>query len=276
MKRLRLAIAMVALAAIVPFSSSVHGASPVAAPSGLKASGSLTIGTNFGYPPMEEFSGANANVPSGADIDLGRALATKMGLKANFLNITDFGTIIIGLQQHKFDVIMSSMNVTSARAKQVNFVPYLLAGQSIVVKKGNPKHISTLADLSGQAVSIQAGTTEVDAANIASAALKKQGKPGITIKTYQQDTTALQQVALGRVTAELTDFPVAVYDSTKFPSQFQIAGKQYAALPYGIAIRKSDPSILKAVTAAFKLVVKDGEYMTILKKYHLEQGAISH
>lgn len=267
---------MVALAALVPFSSSVHGAAPVTAPTGLKVSGTLTIGTNFGYPPMEDFTGANANVPFGADVDLGRALAAKMGLKANFLNITDFGTIIIGLQQHKFDMIMSSMNVTPARAKQVNFVSYFLAGQSIVVKKGNPKHISTLADLSGQAVSMQAGTTEVDAANAANVALKKAGKSQITIKTYQQDTTALQQVALGRVSAELTDYPVAVYDSTKFSNQFQIAGKQYAALPYGIAIRKSDPSILKAVNAAFKLVVKDGEYLTILKKYHLEQGAISH
>jgi polar amino acid transport system substrate-binding protein len=223
---------------------------------------------------MEDFTGASANVPYGADIDLGRAIAAKMGLKANFLNITDFGTIIVGLQQHKFDIIMSSMNVTPARQKSVNFVPYFLAGQSIVVKKGNPKHINSLADLSGMAVAMQAGTTEVDAATAENAKLKAAGKPQITIKTYQQDTTAVQQVANGRVAAELTDYPVAVYYSTQFPTRYQIAGKQYAALPYGIAVRKSDSAILKAVAAAFKLVQKDGEYKTILHKYHLDQGAI--
>jgi polar amino acid transport system substrate-binding protein len=274
MKRTRLAIAALAIASLLPFGSAAHGAAPVPAPSGLKVSGTLTIGTNFGYPPMEMFAGANATQPTGADIDLGRALAAKMGLKATFLNITDFGTIILGLQGHKFDIIMSSMNVTPARSKQVNFVSYFLAGQSIVVAKGNPKHIKTLADLSGLSVAIQAGTTEVDAANAENVKLKAAGKPEITIKTYQEDPTALQQVGLGRVAAELTDYPVAVYYTTQFANRYQIAGDQYNALPYGIAIRKSDPAILKAISTAFKLVQKDGEYMTILKKYHLEQGAV--
>jgi polar amino acid transport system substrate-binding protein len=274
MKRMRLAIAALAIISILPISSVVQGAAPVTAPSGLKSSGTLTIGTNFGYPPMEDFTGSSANVPYGADIDLGRALAAKMGLKATFLNITDFGTIIVGLQQHKFDIIMSSMNVTPARSKTVNFVPYFLAGQSIVVKKGNPKHIQTLADLSGQAVSMQSGTTEVTAAEAENTKLKAAGKAEIVIKTYSEDPVALQQVALGRVTAELTDYPVAVYDSTHFATRYQIAGKQFAALPYGIAIRKTDPSILKAVSAAFKAVQKDGEYLAILKKYQLQQGAL--
>jgi polar amino acid transport system substrate-binding protein len=274
MKYLGFVLAALAIVATLPFGSAVHGAAPVPAPKGLKVPGTLTIGTNFGYPPMEEFSGPNANIPDGADIDLGRALAAKMGLKANFLNVTDFGTIIVGLNSHRYDIIMSSMNVTSARARLVNFVPYFLAGQSIVVAKGNPKHIQSLADLSGMVVTIQAGTTEVDAANAENAKLKAAGKPLITIKTFQEDPVALQQVALGRAVAELTDYPVAVYDTTQFPSRYQIAGQQYAALPYGIAVRKSDPAILSAIQAAFNLVRKDGEYMAILKKYHLEQGAL--
>ncbi len=128
MKRTRLIIAALALTSLLPFAGSTHAAAPVAAPAGLKTSGTLTIGTNFGYPPMEEFTGANADVPSGADIDLGRALASEMGLKANFLNITDFGTIIIGLQGHKFDIIMSSMNVTAAARSKTGELRALLPG----------------------------------------------------------------------------------------------------------------------------------------------------
>jgi polar amino acid transport system substrate-binding protein len=274
MKRIRLVIAGLALLSILPFYGAAHGAAPVAAPPGLKSSGTLTFGTNFGYPPMEMFSGASANVATGADVDLARALAAKMGLKADFVNITDFGTIIVGLQSHRYDAIISSMNVTPERQKTVNFVPYFLAGQSIVVKAGNPLHISTLADLSGRAVAIQGGTVEVDSANAENAILKKQGKPQITIKTFALDPVALQQVTLGRVVAELTDYPVAVYDATAFPSKYQIAGKQWGATPYGIAIRKSDPKILSALTAAFALVKHDGEYLAILKKYHLDQGAM--
>ena len=247
MKRLHFIVAVLAIAATLPFGSAAHGAAPVPAPTGLKAAGTLTIGTNFGYPPMEEYSGANANIPAGADIDLGRALAAEMGLKANFVNVEDFGTIIAGLNSHRFDIIMSSMNVTPARSKVVNFVPYFLAGQSIVVAKGNPKHIQSLADLSGMVVTMQSGTTEVDAANAENAKLKAAGKPQIVLKTFDEDPVALQQVATGRAVAELTDYPVAAYDTLQFPTRYQIAGKQYAVLPYGIAIRKSDPSILSAV-----------------------------
>jgi polar amino acid transport system substrate-binding protein len=223
---------------------------------------------------MEMFSGSSATIATGADVDLARALAAKMGLKAAFVNIVDFGTIIVGLQSHHYDAIISSMSVTPARAKTVSFVPYFNAGQSIVVKKGNPKHIQSLADLSGLAVAIQAGTVELDSANAENVALKKAGKPQIIIKTFALDPVALQQVSLGRVVAELTDFPVAAYDSLQFPSRYQIAGKQWGASPYGIAVRKADSGILAALTSAFKLVKSDGEYIKILKKYHLEQGAL--
>ena len=274
MKRTRMIIAALALTSLLPFAGSIHAAAPVAAPAGLKVSGTLTIGTNFGYPPMEEFTGANADVPAGADIDLGRALASEMGLKANFLNITDFGTIIIGLQGHKFDIIMSSMNVTAARSKQVNFIPYFLAGQSIVVAKGNPKHVQTIADLSGLTAGVQAATTESDALNAENAKLKKAGKTLISVKYYKQDSDALQQLELGRVQAYLTDYPVAAFYVQKRPSQLQIAGKQFGTQTYGIAIRKSDKPLQTAVSKALGLVMKDGQYRAILKKYNLLQGAL--
>jgi polar amino acid transport system substrate-binding protein len=275
MKRIRLMIAGIALLSLLPFSAAVHGAAPVTPPPGLFTSGTLTFGTNFGYPPMEELIGKSGTIQSGADIEIGRAIAAKMGLKAAFINITDFGVIIVGLQSHHFDAIISSMNITPDREKTLDFVPYFNAGQSIVVKKGNPLHITSLADLSGKSISVQSGTVELASADAENAVFKKQGKPQMTIKNYGEDAVALQQLALGRTVAELTDYPVAVYDSTQFPNQFQIAGQQWGATPYGIAVNKSDNALYKAIGAAFNLVKSDGEYSKILAKYHLGQGALS-
>ena len=50
----------------------------------------------------------------------------------------------------KCDAIISGMNDTPERRKQVDFVDYLKVGQSLMVKKGNPKHITSLARLSGK------------------------------------------------------------------------------------------------------------------------------
>ena len=73
-----------------------------------------------------------------------------MGVKAEFRNTT-FDGIIAALNAKKCDAIISGMNDTAERRKAVDFVDYLKVGQSLLVPKGNPKHISGLAGLSGQA-----------------------------------------------------------------------------------------------------------------------------
>ena len=273
MKRFRLAFSALAVIALLPFQQSAHGAAPVTPPNDLTSKGTLTIGTNMPYPPMESYTGSNLNIPTGADIDLGKAIAMKMGLKVAYVNIPNFDTIIPGLQSHHYDIIMSSMGITPDRAKSLDFVPYMLAGESIVVVKGNPKHINSLADLSGKTAGVQASTTEQAALDAENTTLKSAGKPLISIQTYKQDSDALAQLSLGRIDAYLTDFPVAAYYVTKRHTQLQLGGKQFGMQTYGIAIRKGDKSIFTAVSKAFKLVQQDGEYMTILKHYGLQQGA---
>jgi polar amino acid transport system substrate-binding protein len=274
MKRTRMIIAALALTALLPFAGSIHAAAPVTAPAGLKASGTLTIGTNIPYPPMESYTGANLNIPTGADIDLGTAIAAEMGLKTSWVNIPNFDTIIPALAANRFDMIMSSMGITAGREKTLLFVPYFLAGQSIVVAKGNPKHVQSIADLSGLTAGVQAATTEADALNAENAKLKSAGKAQIAVKFYKQDSDALEQLELGRVQAYLTDYPVAAFYVQKRPSQLQIAGKQFGTQTYGIAIRKSDKPLQTAVSQALRILMKNGRYSAILKKYNLSQGAL--
>ena len=274
MKRgIRALATILAVAAVLPFQMPARGAAPVTAPSGLKSSGTLTIGTNIPYPPMESYTGSNQDIPTGADIEIGNAIAAKMGLKTVYTNIPNFDTIIPALQSHVFDIIISSMGITPDRQKTLYFVPYFLAGQSIVVLKGNPKHINTITDLSGLTAGVQASTTEATSLDVANKTLKAAGKPEINLQTYKQDSDALQQLILGRINAYLTDYPVAAYYVSKRSAQLAIAGKQFSTQTYGIAVRKSDTALQAAITKAFKLTQQDGEYAKILKKYNLTQGA---
>jgi polar amino acid transport system substrate-binding protein len=274
MKRFLAAIAVIALITVLPLQSPAQGAAPIKAPPGLKTSGVLTVGTNIPYPPMESYTGANQDVPTGADIDIAKALAGKMGLRADFVDIPNFDTIIPALQAKRFDIIMSSMGITPDRAKVLNFIPYFVAGESIVVVKGNPKHILKIGDLSGLTAGVQASTTESDSLAAENKVLKAAHKPLISIQSYKQDSDALQQLILGRINAYLTDFPVAAYYVSKRSSQLQFGGQQFATQTYGIAVRKSDPALLNALKKALVLVRKDGEYTKILKSYGLQQGAL--
>src|SRR5947209_19606267 len=109
------------------------------------------------------------------------------------------------------NAIISDMNDTAQRRKQVDFVDYLKTGQSIMVKKGNPKHITKLADLSGKSVSVESGTTNRDFLAAQSAKLAKAGKKGISIKTFPKDNDAAAALKAGKVDAYFGDSPVVVH-----------------------------------------------------------------
>jgi polar amino acid transport system substrate-binding protein len=120
--------------------------------------GVLTVGSDTTYPP-QEYIDSTTNQPVGFDVDLITAIAQRMGLKANIVT-TKFDTIIDDLAVKRFDVVISAISITPDRQKKADFVRYLNAGESILVKKGNPKNIESTDDLCGLAVGVQDGTIE--------------------------------------------------------------------------------------------------------------------
>jgi polar amino acid transport system substrate-binding protein len=216
--------------------------SAITPPPNIKSAGQIVYCSDITYPPEESYGAGNK--PEGSDIDIGTEIAKLMGVKASFKNTT-FDSIIAALKAKKCDAIISGMNDTPARRKQVDFVDYFKVGQSLMVKKGNPAHISGLASLAGKRVSVESGTTNRDFLAAQSTTLTKAGKKAITIVTFPKDTDAAAALKAGRVDAYFGDSPVAVFYASKDPS-FQVAGSPISPIPIGIAIRKGDP--LKAAT----------------------------
>ena len=93
----------------------------------------LRVAVDTTYPPME-FE-ANDGKIIGLDVDLARAIAKELKVDVEFI-VMPWDGILAGLQSNRYDVIMSSMNITPERSQQVNFVQYMSMGQVFVVKKG--------------------------------------------------------------------------------------------------------------------------------------------
>jgi polar amino acid transport system substrate-binding protein len=277
--------ASVAPASVAPASAapaSVAPASPIAAvPSGqLIFPGKLVICSDIPYPPQEFFD-ANGN-PTGSDIDLGAAIAQRLGLTMEVQNSV-FDTIIAALTGGKCDIVMSAQNITADRIKQVDMIPYFQAGQSFVVVKGNPKNITTQNDLCGKTIAAESGTTEADYLNGngsykgqgLAAACTKAGKPAINVKEYQKDSDALLALQAGQVDAYFADSPVAGYYVVQHPDQFQLSGLTLGVADEGISVAKNNTGLRNAVQQALISLINDGTYLNILKKYGDESGAIT-
>ena len=255
-------------------SATVPATAPAASYPGLATAGTITFGTNFGYPPMEMYTGSNADTPTGVDVEIGEQIATRLHLKYSFFNVTDFSAIVPGLLSHRWDIILSSLNVDPDRAKRVNFIEYMISGQSILVRKGNPEHIMGLSDLSGKSVAVQFSTVEADTVAAQNKTLASKHKPLIKLSTFKEDTTAIAALAQGRFSAVLDDSPVALYNVKERPNLFQIAGSAFGTAPYGMAFRKSDTKFQADVNHVFRAMRADGTYKRILRKYGLTSAAL--
>jgi polar amino acid transport system substrate-binding protein len=56
--------------------------------------------------------------------------------------------------------------------------------------------------------------------------------------------------------------------------QFKLVGQTFGTAPYGLAVPK-DTGLSKAVLAAVKALMANGQYMAILTKWGVQVGAIS-
>ena len=215
------------------------------------------------YPPEESYPTPGGQAV-GSDVDIANDVAKQLGSTAQIKN-TGFDGIIGALNSKRCDAIISGMNDTAQRRKQVQFVDYLSVGQSIMVKHGNPEHITKLSDLAGKTVSVESGTTNRDFLSAASAKLQKQGRKSISIKTFPKDTDAAAALKAGRVDAYFGDSPVAVYYANRDKS-FSIGGAPIAPIPIGIALRQGDP-LAGATRKAIGVLTRNGSIKKIVAKW---------
>jgi polar amino acid transport system substrate-binding protein len=223
------------------------------------------------YPPAESIVNGKA---AGYDIDIANAIAQQLGSTAQ-IKTTGFTVIIPALLHKKCNAIISSMTVTPERAKQVHFTPYVNVGAFLMVKKGNPSHVTDLASLSGKSAAVESSTTELAGLQAENKTLQKQGKPQITIKSYPADTSAAAAIQAGKVDAYFADAPPVLYYIRTTHGQFETAGKQLETAPEGIATRKGDPLGLKIGNAVQALYL-NGKMKTILAKWQASQFALKN
>jgi polar amino acid transport system substrate-binding protein len=253
-------------------STASSGASAVAGkvPAKYKSKGSLIVAADATYAP-NEFTGKDGKTVEGMDADLAKALASAMGLKADVRNAT-FDSIIPGLASGKFDLGMSSFTDTKEREKTVDFVTYFSAGTSFYVKAQGGPTVNTLADLCGKTVAVEKGTTQQTDAEAQS---KKCGAKPVKVQTFPDQNGANLALSSGRAQVGMADSPVAAYLVKQSHGQFKVVGKPYGTAPYGIAVPKNS-GLAQAVKAGLQELMKKGQYLSILKRWGIQAGAINN
>ncbi|HEY5586294.1 MAG TPA: transporter substrate-binding domain-containing protein [Ruminiclostridium sp.] len=125
----------------------------------IKKNGVLVLGTASGYPPYEFVSVADGGAVIGIDIQMGQAIADKLGVKLKVIDMP-FGELIATLATGKCDIAIAGMPETEEKAKSVDFSEvYINDEQSIIVRKADIDKYKTLADFKGKKIGVEKGSS---------------------------------------------------------------------------------------------------------------------
>ncbi|MCR4821444.1 MAG: ABC transporter substrate-binding protein [Treponema sp.] len=225
----------------------------------------LKIGTEIGYPPFEYF-GDDGKTPLGFDIDLGKAIASKLSLQTQFVD-TAWDGIFAGLDTDRYDVIMSAVTITPERLEHYDFTQaYIGNGQSIILRKDSNLVINEPKDLQGLKVGYQSQCSSDFYIN------KKAAEDGFTFQGsgYDKVMNAYDDLRLGRIDALVSDYLVAVSYLTAENSEFKEVWTGTADEYFAVCVKKGNTALLDKVNEALSQIKESGQmkelYLSTFKK----------
>ena len=221
----------------------------------VKQRGTLRIAVEGTYPP---FNFKEKGQLAGFEVELAKALASKMGVKAEF-STGEWSAMLAGLQANKFDVVINQVGITDKRREAFDFSePYTFSSPQLIVRKNEKREFKTLADLKGKKLGLGQGTNFGDLA-------KAVG--GIDVRTYPGSPEYLQDLALGRIDAALNDSLLIPYivKQTRLPLK---AGAPVGDVERsGIPFAKGNPQFKAAIDKALADIKADGSFAKISIKW---------
>ncbi|MDQ1713711.1 MAG: polar amino acid transport system substrate-binding protein [Frankiaceae bacterium] len=241
-------------------------------PAAVRSDGKIVVGTDSTYAPSE-FLAADGKTIQGFDVDVFNAVAAKLGLTAQFVT-APFDNIIPSVGSGKYEIGVSSFTVNAERKKTVDMVGYFQAGTQWGTKAGNPAKVD-IDNACGKKIAVQKATVQVDDLTARSKKCTTAGRPKITIDQYQGQDEATAAVVSGKDDAMLADSPVVAYAVKQTGESLELLGEIYDSAPYGYVLKKNQGEFAQAVADALKAIIADGSYAAALKKWGVEQGAIT-
>ncbi|NEM18491.1 transporter substrate-binding domain-containing protein, partial [Escherichia coli] len=132
-------------------------------------------------------------------------------------------------------------------------------GIQALVKKGNEGSIKSAADLKGKKAGVGLGTNYEE--------WLRQNVQGVDIRTYDDDPTKYQDLRVGRIDAILVDRLAALDLVKKTNNTLAVAGDAFSRQESGVAVRKGNEDLLKAIDAAIAEMQKDGSLKALSEKW---------
>lgn len=172
----------------------------------IRERGTLIIATEGNWKPWTYHD--ESDQLTGFDIEIGRLIAEKLGVEADFQEVP-WESILAGVDQNRFDIACNGVGYTDERAEKFTFSdPYVYTEAVLVVRKDNTDILS-LKDLKGRKTSNSPNSTYAMKAEEYGATVDYVDTLGETMMMLEQGRVDATINAKGSVEDYLKEHPDA-------------------------------------------------------------------
>ena len=219
----------------------------------LKEAGKVRVGTKFDQPlfGLKNLQGK----PEGFDAEIAKIIAGELGIAPNSIEWVE--TVSANrepfIQQGKVEFVVATYTINDKRKQVVDFAgPYYVAGQDIMVKKGNPLGIKGPDDLAGKKVCSVSGSTPAE--NI------RTNYPKAKLTEFDVYSKCAEALKNDQVEAVTTDNVILLGLINQDPEAFELVGKKFTEEPYGIGVKKGDTQFRDFINDVLDKAYQDGRW----------------
>ncbi|MBK0057218.1 ABC transporter substrate-binding protein [Pseudomonas sp. S44] len=227
----------------------------------------LSIGSDLTYPP---YTYLDQGKPAGFDPEFMTLLGQHLKLAPQFQD-TRFANLVMGVNARRFDVVASALYVTPERAAQVDFLPYLKSGASLMVRADDSFRPQAPQDLCGKRIgSIKGGSWIPKLMALSKSHCEANGQAPIDSREFPTSPEAAQALLAKAVDVQFEDAAVAAITADKLKGRVVISSHELIyPVVIGLAVRKGNDALLAELRQGLEAMKHSGEYQTLLSRYNL-------
>lgn len=238
-----------------------EGCEPEVAADALVEPGTLTYSINATLPPVQYVE--NGEIV-GMRVELVNEIAARLCLEPKPMNVP-FDAQIPGVQGDRWDMINTGMFYTEERAETLTLVPYEVQAVAISTVKGNEQNLSSVEDLAGKKIGVEAPGYEFDSINAVNEDLVAQGMEPITINTSLTNADAFQALSAGQLDGVVTIEAVTTFYQSD--GRFTTALEGLSPGPLAFGFKKENTDLADAVASAYAEMTEDGFVEELFEEY---------